>query len=397
MKGIAPAVLASTPGFPWWRENAERPLSGLSSEGSIVLNGKGDAVMPFDHHIGVDYHKSYSHIVVQDSGGKILRSGKVRNDRQAVTSFLESYSDNAHAVMEATRNWTVMYDWLDDICDNVVLAHPLKVKAIADAKIKTDKIDATVLAHLLRADLVPEAWAPSEAARDLRLALRERIFYVRLRTMVKNRVVTIFDRYPEETAKLRKVTDLFGRTGRAQLAEVRVSALDRIQIDRSLAFIDDINRRMREAEKTIRALSKENTNVKRLQTIPGIGEFFARLIAAEIDDISRFRSPKKLASYAGLVPSTYSSGGKTFHGRITGRGNKWLRWAFVEAVVPAITHDPELRQHYDRLKPAGANKAKVAVARRLLTIAFQVLRQGRSYERRETAGKEGASTRSRLS
>ncbi|AXA43830.1 Transposase family protein (plasmid) [Rhizobium leguminosarum] len=96
-----------------------------------------------------------------------------------------------------------MYDWLDDICDDVVLAHPLKVKAIADAKIKTDKIDATVLAHLLRADLVPEAWAPR--SRDLRVALRERMFYVRLRTITKNRIVTVFDRYPEQTAQLKKL------------------------------------------------------------------------------------------------------------------------------------------------------------------------------------------------
>ncbi|PSS56815.1 IS110 family transposase, partial [Ensifer sp. NM-2] len=85
---------------------------------------------------------------------------------------------------------------------------------------------------------------------------------------------------------------------------------------------------------TIRAMTKANANVKLLKTIPGIGEFFARLIDAEIDDVSRFRNPKKLAAYAGLVPSTYSSGGKTFHGKIIKQGNKWLRWAFVEAVTP---------------------------------------------------------------
>lgn len=107
----------------------------------------------YDYHIGVDYHKSYSHLVVQDSAGKTLRSGRVKNDRQSLGLFLERYRENSHAVVEATRNWMVIYDWLDDLCDDVVLAHPLKVKAIADAKIKTDKIDATVLAHLLRADL----------------------------------------------------------------------------------------------------------------------------------------------------------------------------------------------------------------------------------------------------
>ena len=87
--------------------------------------------MPYDYHIGVDYHKAYSHLVVQDSAGKTLRSGRIKNDRQSLGGFLERYRENSHAVMEATRNWMVMYDWLDD----VVLAHPLTVKAIADAKI----------------------------------------------------------------------------------------------------------------------------------------------------------------------------------------------------------------------------------------------------------------------
>ena len=95
-------------------------------------------------------------------------------------------------MIEATRNWTVMFDWLDELVDEVVLAHPLKVKAIAEAKIKTDKIDASILSHLLRADLVPAAHVPGHQARQVRLALRERMFYVRLRTMVKNRIVTAF-------------------------------------------------------------------------------------------------------------------------------------------------------------------------------------------------------------
>ena len=110
-------------------------LFGLPYWGSRVLNeGRQSVTAPYDYHIGVDYHKSYSHLVVQDSAGKTLRSGRVKNDRQSLGSFLERYRENSHAVGEATRNWMVMYDWLDDICDDVVLAHPLKVKAIADAR-----------------------------------------------------------------------------------------------------------------------------------------------------------------------------------------------------------------------------------------------------------------------
>jgi transposase len=100
---------------------------------------------------------------------------------------------------------------------------------------------------------------------------------------------------------------------------------------------------------------------------------------------------------AGLVPSTYSSGGKTFHGKIIKQGNKWLRWAFVEAVSPAIATDAQLRAQYDHLKIRGTNKARVAIARKLLTIAFQILRDQRAYEPRGTSTTEGASTISRLS
>ncbi|MCT7376318.1 IS110 family transposase [Chelativorans salis] len=370
---------------------------GVPYWGLEALNDGGSATVPYDYHIGVDYHKSYSHLVAQDSAGKTLRSGRVKNDRHSLAAFLERYRDNSHAVVEATRNWMVMYAWLDEFCDDVVLAHPLKVKAIADAKIKTDKIDATVLAHLLRADLVPEAWVPSDGARELRVALRERMFYVRLRTMVKNRIVTVFDRYPEQTAQLRKLGDLFGKAGRQQLAALHVSPTDRIQIDRGLAFIGDIEVRIRQSEATIRAMTQTNGNVKLLKTIPGIGEFFARLIDAEIDDIGRFRSAKKLAAYAGLVPSTYSSGGKTYHGRLVKQGNKWLRWAFVEAVAPAVATDPQLRAQYEHLKSRGTNKARVGIARKLLTIAFQILRDQRPYERRGADGEEGVSTISRLS
>lgn len=276
---------------------------GLPYWGSENLNkGVGSMTASYEYHIGVDYQKTHSHPVVQDSSGKTLRSGRVKNDRHSLGSFLERYRDNSHAVVEATRNWMVIYDWLDDICDDVVLAHPLKVKAIADAKIKTDKIDATVLAHLLRADLVPEAWAPNPRSRDLRVALRERMFHVRLRTMTKNRIVTVFDRYPEQTAQLKKLGDLFGKAGRIQLAQVNVSEIDRIQIDRVLAFIGDIDVRIKPSEATIRAMTKANGNVKLLKTIPGIGEFFARLIDAEIDDIARFRNRRSLPPMPALYP-----------------------------------------------------------------------------------------------
>lgn len=133
--------------------------------------------------------------------------------------------------------------------------------------------------------------------------------------MVKNRVVTVFDRYPEQTAQLKKLGDLFNKTGLQQLATLNVSAIDRIQIDRGLEFIGDIDGRVKQAEATIKAMTKTNGEVKLLKTIPGIGEFFARLIDAEIDDI-------------------------------------------VEAVAPAVASDLQLRAQYKHLKLNGTKGAR---------------------------------------
>jgi transposase len=135
----------------------------------------------------------------------------------------------------------------------------------------------------------------------------------------------------------------------------------------------------------VKKLAKKNAKASLLQSIPGIGPFFSVLILYEIDDISRFRDEKKLCAYAGIVPSTHASGGKVFHGRITKAGNKWLRWAAIEAAQTTVRSDSEFRAYYQSIRVRkGTNAAKVANARRLLTIVYRLLRQGRFYERRTT-------------
>jgi len=130
----------------------------------------------------------------------------------------------------------------------------------------------------------------------------------------------------------------------------------------------------------VQKLAEGDERIKLLQTIPGIAKFFGVLIAHEVDDVSRFSNEKKFFSYIGIVPSTYSSGGRTYHGRLTKQGNKYLRWAFVEAIWPAVRSDPELAAYYSRIKArSGPNPAKIATARRLATIAYRVLSQRRPY------------------
>lgn len=334
------------------------------------------------YNIGVDFHKKFSYLVVKDQKGKVLRSGQVQNFKENVESFLRPFKDDSAAVLESCRNWCVMHDWLEDIVEDVVLANPYKVKAIAEAKIKTDKIDATVLADLLRADMIPKCYIAPREVRDLRSLLRERMFFIRLRTMTKNRITTIFDRYPENVRNFKAQTDLYGKKGRLQLGEIHLRDNDRSLIDRELSFIDSINTYVKDIEQLISENFKENKNAQLLKTIPGIGQFFAMLIEAEIGDISRFKDESKLACYAGLVPSTYSSGGKTVNGRIIKSGNKFLRWSLIEAVAPAIKADEYLRFEYDELrKRMNWNKAKTAMGRRLLKIVFHCLRKKETYKK----------------
>lgn len=346
------------------------------------INANAGGAFMAKYNIGVDYHKKFSYFVIKNEKGKILRSGQVNNFKANVASFLAPFTQDSKAVLESCRNWCVMHDWLEDIVDEVILANPFKVKAIAEAKIKTDKIDATVLSDLLRADLIPQCYIAPREVLDLRSLLRERMFFVRLRTMTKNRITTIFDRYPEEVRKFKAQTDLYGKQGRIQLEKVELREADRALIDRELNFVDMINVFVQEAEEVIKDNFKENENAKLLKTIPGIGQFFAMLVEAEIGDINRFKNESKLACYTGLVPSTYGTGGKIVNGRIIKSGNKFLRWAFVEAVIPAIRSDEYLRFEYDELrKRMNWNKAKVAMARKLLRIAFKCLKKQEKYKK----------------
>ena len=186
------------------------------------INANAGGAFMAKYNIGVDYHKKFSYLVVKNESGKILRSGQVNNFKANGSSWLGPFASDSKAVLESCRNWCVMHDWLEDIVDDVILANPFKVKAIAEAKIKTDKIDATVLADLLRADLIPQAYIAKRPVRGMRNVLRERMFFVRLRTMAKNRITTIFDRYPEEVRKEKAKTDLFGKRGRLQLENIEL-------------------------------------------------------------------------------------------------------------------------------------------------------------------------------
>lgn len=334
------------------------------------------------NYVGIDYHQKYSHATAVDEEGRIIASRRVANEVDDFRGFFANLEGPVKATLEATRTWGVLFDILDglDGVDEVVLAHPAKVRMIAEAKVKTDKIDAGHLAQLLRADLIPAAYIPPKRTRQGKTILRQRMFLVRLRTMVKNRIQVLLDRLhlPKPA-----VTDLFGKAGTNYLRKLLIDGPDGKLLSEDLELLELLNRLIRETEGEIRIFLAEDQRITLARTIPGLGEILAALVTLEIDAIDRFASPKKLAAYAGLVPSTFSSGGKTYHGRLIKMSNKWLRWAFVEAAWVSIRVSPYCRFYYERCKSRkGASTAVVALARRLAEITWHILKEQRPYEER---------------
>jgi len=333
------------------------------------------------HYIGVDYHKKTSYVTVLNDAGERVKRANLANSKAALEAFLEGVERPAKAVVEACYNWTVMYDWLEEKVEEVQLAHPAKVKLIAEAKIKNDRISALTLAQLLRADLIPPAYVPGPVTRGQRRRLRQRMFLVGVGTMLKNRIHALLDRHPELTPP-GEWSDLFGVAGRQWLAGVpKQLSGDEVEILRTdLALLGSLEEQLAQSEAWVIQQAQQDARARLLDSLPGFGPFLALLVALEIDEVRRFLRAEKLCAYAGLVPASYASGSHVYHGRITKCGNKWLRWACLEAVHPAVRKDAELRAMYERLKAAkGSNAAAVAVAKRLLTMAYHLLTEQREY------------------
>lgn len=334
------------------------------------------------YYTGIDYHKRYSVVTALNSEGQVIQSQRLENDRQSFEAFFTDLDGPSHAVLEASRTWGVLYDLLETLpqVTSVTLAHPQKVRAIAEAKIKTDKIDSETLAQLLRANLIPAAYIPGKQTRASKEMVRQRIFLVRTRTRLKNRIHVLLDRLH---CPMPAVTDLFGKRGMAYLRGLPLDGVDAELLREDLDLLSVLNRLIREAEGEIGRWLKDDPRVRWLLTVPGLGPILAAVIALEIDRIERFRHPAKLAAYSGLVPSTYSSGGRTYHGHLLPMTNKWLRWALVEAAWIAIRQSAYCRRFFEeRKRRKGPHTAAIALARRLSEIIWNVLTEQRPYVER---------------
>lgn len=335
-------------------------------------------------YVGCDVGKRMHYVVVMDETGQIAQQRRLPNDALCLQQFFAALEGPTRVVLEATGNWVAVYERIEPYVQEVVLAHPLKVRAIASARIKTDRIDATTLAHLLRADLIPRAYIPPRPVREWRELVRHRAFLVRLQTRVKNRVHALLTKRGVTPPP---VSDLFGTAGWQWLTALVLLEPYAALRTRYLAVLDHLRTQLRAVEQTIDQTVAVTAEARLLETVPGIGRYLALLILAEIGEITRFPGPKQLVSYAGLCPSTYASGATLRHGRLTHQGSPWLRWALVEVAIHVGQRPQSRLAGYARRLTArkDAKTARIAVARKLCTVLFHMLVRHAPYREPRSA------------
>ena len=279
--------------------------------------------------------------------------------------------------MEATTNtWGVAELILPHVA-KVAIANPLKVKAIAEGKVKTDKIDAGALAQLLRCDLLPEVWIPDKITRLLREMCAHRAGFVADQTRIKNRIQSLLAqrRIPVP------VPVLFNGCGRNWLSSLELNTADRAIVEGYLRVLDHIESEESSLQKALTQLSYDNDQIRILMTLPGVGPAGAQALCAALGDWRRFKDGAHAASYLGLSPSTRQSANHCHHhGSITKAGNSLARWLLTQAARQVAQHPGPLGVFFRRIhKRKNFNVAVVATARKLVTIGFLMLKNGEPY------------------
>lgn len=286
--------------------------------------------------MGIDIGKQKCRAAVMDEKGFLVEEFSFRNNSFGIEGLVSKLSMDDRVAMESTGSvWMNQYESLEEMNVQVVLANPWKTKAIVSARTKSDKIDARILAHLLRGDLAAESYVPPKELKVVRALVRHRMSLLRVRTMVKNRVHALIDKYGYRC----EFSDLFGKKGLEWLRTLELDSLDRLMLSNHLAHIECVNQQIKRVDLEILDEASHDEDVKLLLSMAGIGVYTALLIKSEIGDVRRFPDYKKLVSWAGLAPSLRQSGNVKFHGGVTKQGSKTLRWAMVECARIAVRFD----------------------------------------------------------
>ena len=306
-----------------------------------------------------------------DENGNIVRKDNIENSFEKLGEFLDSFSPGDSFVMESTGFYEPLYDFIESMGFSVKLANPLKIKLIAESRMKNDDVDSEILAKLLRNDWIPESYVPPKEIREIRRIVRTRIQISQSMRSYKNRI-----RYELLRMHVDYEVDPFTKKGKIFLWN-----LHNPRIDSYLSVLNGLENEIGKIDESV-AQYGNLEDVKLLMTIPGIGLFSAVLIYSEIGDINRFPESSKLLAYTGMVPSVRQSADVVHYGHITYQGSKYLRWIITEALHVHMRFDPgsSVSRFYRRVsKGKKKSKALVAAANKLMKIVYSVLKEKRPY------------------
>jgi transposase len=326
---------------------------------------------------GLDVHRDFAQVAIWQ-GGRIEQAGRFATTPEQVRAFADSLGPTDEVALEATGNTWAIATLLASRAGRVVVSNPAKTRAIAESRVKTDKVDAAILAGLLAADYLPPVWLADAETAALRRQVLRRAHIVRQRTRLKNQVHAILH---ANLVPRCPAADLFGIKGRKWLAEQDLPPDERAAAAALLRQLDFHAEELRLIDRDLGQVALKRQDVRRLMTIPGVDATVALSIVAAVGDFTRFRTPEKLVCYFGLNPRVRQSGGQpASHGRITKAGPAHARGMLVEAAWCASKAPGPLRAFYQRVRVRrGMQIAVVATARKLAVLCWHLMIKGEDY------------------
>jgi transposase len=351
-------------------------------------------------YIALDSHKRYTVASVEAAERPgIIHEQRIAHHPGAIRQFLSRDDLGSPVAVETIGHWYWILDEIEAAGMVPQLTHARKAKLMLASANKTDQLDARGLNRLQRSGTLPTVWVPPAPVRDVRELLRARMFLVRQRTQLKNRLHATLAKYG---LSVPGVSDLFGYQGLLQLAKMvlQLPPQTRFATDHLLSQLQQLNMHIRGFDRQIQQVLAPDADRKRLQSLPGVGPLLGSVIALEIGDVRRFPSATHLASYAGTTPRVHASGGHVRYGALRTDVNPYLKWAFIEAAnVCCLLHRRYPNRHVSRLytrlaQKRGHPKAIGAVARHLAEATYWVLTKQVDYRDPALSTQTEARTRS---
>ncbi len=327
--------------------------------------------------VAIDLHKRHSQVGTLDEWGEVKQQ-RIEHDGDAggMQAFFQGLEPGSRIAIEATGNWWWVVDLAEECGHEVVLSNPKKTRAIADACLKNDQVDTEQLLHLLRLGYLPRVWIPPAPLRYGKEVLRYRALLVGLRTGLKNHLGAMLTKRNLKGPG----QSLWSKPGQAYLEKLELNAEAAEIRDQTLALRKTLDACIGHWDQALNRRVKDDARVRQLKTAPGVGAQTAFAYRVFVGDVHRFRNGKQVAKYFGLVPRERSSGEHRHLGHITKEGDGLMRALLIEAALRASRKPGPLREFYRRMvRPKGKAKARVAVARKLAVILYQMWKKNLTY------------------